>query len=151
MLKGASNQRPYVPSRQTYEPRSDQRNGQYRTRGVCWTCNEEDRFSRECVKRVITCHACGKQGHIRRYCPNIKCGRSDKNGHHKEYCRTNLDRRSYRGPYYKDERQGESYVGFRGNRYDSRPKWSNYCQGPSRNYPVPNGRYQGNQVACMDH
>ena len=126
MLKGASNQRPYVPSRQTYEPRSDHRNGQYRTRGVCWTCNEEGHFSRECVKRVITCHACGKQGHIRRYCPNIKCGRCDKNGHHKEHCRTNLDRRNYRGPYYKDERQGEPYVGFRGNRYDSRPKGSNY-------------------------
>ena len=79
VTKNTNGQRPYVPVSQIYEYRSDQRNGQSKARIVCWSCKEEEDYSRDRANRIITCH-------IRRDFPIIKYGRYDKNSHNKDYC-----------------------------------------------------------------
>ena len=142
--------------REAYVERRNQNDEGNRRRVICWTCNQEGHFSRDCSKRVIKCFACGKEGHIRSECPNIKCNRCNKNGHYKENCRTNLDRMNYRRPYENRRRQGEAYGSSRyyqsSNRnYEGQNR--NY-QGPNRYNQGPNRNYQGNnrnQVACMNY
>ena len=157
-----NNQKSYVHT----ERRDDTHNRRYqneeRNRGrvVCWTCNEEGHFSRDCAKRVITCFACRRQGHVRRNCPYIKCEKCNKNGHYKNECYTNLEKMNYRRTYENDRRQGETYTGFKGTRYDSRQngvsrETNRGYQGPNRGYQGQNRGYLGNnnrnQVASVDH
>ena len=67
---------------------------------------------------------------------------------------------NYRRTYENDRRQRETYVGFKGTRYDSRQngvsrKTNRGYQGSNRGYQGQNGGYQGNnnrnQVASLDH
>ena len=62
---------------------------------TCYACGEQGHVRNNCPKmrgREIECIACGKHGYVRRNCPNIVCGKCNLRGHKEINCYTKMKR-----------------------------------------------------------